>query len=162
MNGLLHIDTVKLPFQCIEFVYKYLREAGEAGAECVALWAGVINNSVFEIKNTIIPAQTAYNIEMGLLYSVDGDELHRINMWLYQNGMTLVAQIHSHPREAYHSETDDRYPIMAVVGGLSIVIPDFAFRPFSIKDWAVYRLLPQRGWIKLSEQEVFTLIQIQH
>src|SRR3990170_6468375 len=101
MNRLIDVNNVILPYACVEYVYSHLRESGKEGVEGVALWAGAIADSVFEIKNTIIPAQTAYKMEMGLLYSVDGEELHKINMWLYQNKMTLVAQIHSHPTEAY-------------------------------------------------------------
>ncbi|MBL7738486.1 MAG: Mov34/MPN/PAD-1 family protein [Chitinophagaceae bacterium] len=160
MSGLAHINKVILPFSSIEYVYKRLREAGAEGVECVALWAGSISANTFEVRNTIIPAQTAYKIEMGLLYSVDGEELHRINEWLYRNSMTLIAQIHSHPSEAYHSDTDDRYPIIAVNGGVSIVIPDFAFGEFSLASWAVYRLSLKNGWIQLKETEVLSLIQI--
>lgn len=160
MSNLLCINKIIVPSTCIDHVYKHLRDAGDQGVECVALWAGNINGNSFEVKTNMIPAQTAYKIEQGLLYSVDGEELHRINVWLYENKMTLIAQIHSHPKEAYHSETDDRYPIMAVVGGFSIVIPDFGFREFSLKDWAVYRLIQNKGWNKLKEKEVLSLIQI--
>src|SRR5690242_15449201 len=111
MSGLLHINKLILPFQCIEFVYEKFREAGVNGAECIALLVGAATADTFKVVNTIIPKQTAYKIGMGLLYSVEGDELYRINQWLYQNKMTLISQIHSHPGEAYHSETDDRYPI---------------------------------------------------
>lgn len=162
MSGLMYIQKVILPFSLIEYVYNHLRSAGENEVECVALLIGVISDSVFEIKNSIIPAQTGYKVERGLLYSVEGEELYRINKWLYEHKMTLMAQVHSHPGEAYHSETDDRYPIVAVVGGLSIVIPDFGFRHISISDWAVYRLMPSQGWLQLSEKEINNLIQIQY
>lgn len=161
MSGLTHITKVVVPYSDIDYVYKSLRKAGGEGVEAVALWAGTYADSTFEVKNTIIPAQTGYRIEDGLLYSVNGEELHRINMWLYQNKRTLMAQIHSHPGEAYHSETDDKYPIVAVVGGLSIVIPDFGFNPVSIDEWAVYRLFSGKGWLSLSSKEVENLIQIQ-
>lgn len=156
----MHISKIILPLPCIDYVYKRLREAGSEGVECVALWAGNIKADTFEVKNSIIPAQTAYKIEMGLLYSVDGEELHRINEWLYRNKMTLISQIHSHPGEAYHSDADDRFPIVAVVGGLSIVIPDFAFGEISLSNWAVFRLFPQKGWLQLKEADVSSLIQI--
>jgi len=160
MNKLLNLSKVQVPLPCINEVCTFLRKRGRSNLEGVALWAGIITDTTFEVKKTIIPEQEAYILDEGLLYSVDGEELHRINVWLYANKMTLIAQIHSHPRRAYHSETDDQYPIIAVNGGLSIVIPDFAFRPFSLRDWAIYRLYPQRMWKFLEPAQVSELIKI--
>jgi len=36
-----------------------------------------------------------------------------------------AARIHSHPGDAYHSQTDDANPIISFDGGLSIVVPFF-------------------------------------
>lgn len=161
MNKLTNIKKLILPKTQIESVYQHLRQAGNKGVEGVALWVGVYNSETeFEIKATIIPAQKAYSLESGLLYAVGEEELHRINVWLYESKMTLIGQIHSHPNEAYHSEMDDAYPIMAKMGGISIVVPDFAFRPFRLGDWAVYRLHPQNGWVELNSSEVDLLINI--
>jgi hypothetical protein len=129
--------------------------------EGVALWAGRADDGTFEVYTTIIPAQTVSRLEEELLYAVDGEELHRINQWLYENKQTLIAQLHTHPGKAYHSEMDDRYPIMATSGGLSIVIPDFAFSDFYLEDWAVYRLLPSKNWTALTTSEIQSLLQIQ-
>ncbi len=161
MKKLSNINQVHLPKTQIENVYHHLQEAGRNGVECVALWSGhFIENSIFEITSTIIPKQKGYKIEEGLLYTVDGEELHRINVWLYNNNQTLVSQIHSHPGLAYHSETDDAYPIVARVGGISIVIPDFAIGPFSMTDWAVYRLNDENQWIQLNQNQLNTLFKI--
>lgn len=160
MAGLEHITHIKIPGECIEAVYRHLIAAGKKGVEGVALWAGTMEGAKFEVKATIIPKQNAYQLEDGLLYSVDGDELHRINVWLYTNGLTLAAQVHSHPGAAYHSETDDAYPIVAVLGGVSIVIPDFGMRAFDLQDWAVYRLHASEGWVGMKYHEVINLIEI--
>lgn len=160
MSGFLNIQQLILPFSAIEEVYTHLRKAGKNQVEGVALWAGTTNDTTFKIKTTIIPKQKAFNHGGGLLYMVEGEELHRINVWLYKNKMTLIAQIHSHPNHAYHSDTDDRYPIITTVGGISIVIPDFGFRPIAIEDWAVYRLNPSKQWMEQSSKEINSLISI--
>lgn len=161
MSGLLEISSIKLPIRCVKEVYSHLREVGIKRFEGVALWAGVATSeSSFNVTTTIIPKQTSYNHEHGLLYTVDGDELYKINVWLYQNRLTLISQIHSHPGAAYHSDTDDAFPIVAVNGGLSIVIPDFGHGEFSIDDWAVYRLIPGNGWVEQSNKQVNELIKI--
>jgi hypothetical protein len=160
MTGFLDIKRVILPYQNAEFAFKYLREAGNDFVEGVALFAGVEDGESFFIKSTIVPRQTAYSIERGLLYSIEGDELHRINVHLYENNLSLISQIHSHPKEAYHSETDDAFPIITTVGGLSIVVPNFASDPIDINNWAVYRLTLNNTWQELDKQTRNNLISI--
>ena len=161
MNKLSSIKKIILPKDEIARVYSHLRDAGKRGFDGVALWTcNYLSEDTFEIKNTIIPNQKTYNTEGGLLYIVGEEELHRINLWLYENKQTLISQIHSHPREAYHSSTDDSFPIIARMGALSIVVPDFGFRAFALEDWAVYRLFPQKGWIELPFKNTESLIQI--
>jgi hypothetical protein len=161
MNGLTDIEKIIIPQSCIEFTYDAFRKQGEKGFECIGLFVGVINKNAFEIKTAMIPSQTAYKTEYGLNYIVEGDELYRINKWLYENGYTIIAQIHSHPTAAYHSQVDDDFPIMATEGGFSIVIPNFGFDEFSINDWSVNRLMSPKSWVELSSEEVeniFTII----
>ena len=40
--------------------------------------------------------------------------------------LKIVAQVHSHPGEAFHSEVDDEWAIVRHVGALSLVVPGFA------------------------------------
>lgn len=160
MIGFLDIKKLVMPFHCIEAAYVHMRKAGKHRVEGVAVFAGKESNDIFEIETTIIPKQQAMRLESGLLYAVDSDELHRINVWLYENKMSLIAQIHSHPTEAYHSDTDDAFPIVATVGGLSIVVPDFASGPIEIDSWAVYRLSTKSIWMELSKKEKMTLIDL--
>lgn len=159
-QGFLHINKVIMPLDCIKKAYEHMRRAGQVYVEGVALFAGKEQGSIFTITETIIPEQEALRLEEGLLYLVDGDELHRINVWLYEHGLSIMVQIHSHPRDAYHSATDDTYPIVATVGGLSIVVPDFARGPIEIDTWAVYRLMPNGDWIDLSVSGVPNLIEL--
>ena len=159
-NGYLHIEKIIFPYECLKIAYDHMRQAGEQRLEGVALFAGKEEGKVFKVESTIVPMQQAMSIEDGLLYAVDGDELYRINVWLYDNKMSLIAQIHSHPSRAYHSETDDAYPIIATVGGISIVVPDFATKGVDVAAWAVYRLIPQKGWTELSANEQIKLLEV--
>lgn len=160
MSMLSDIATIVFPQSCVNDVYEHLRECGQQGVEGVALFAGSISGSTFIVKAAIIPQQYTSRSEEGLMYMVKGEELHRINMWLYHNKMSLVAQIHSHPNEAYHSEADDAYPIITTVGGISIVVPNFGFGLICKDDWAVYRLSENGDWNQQSRNQVKTLIKI--
>ena len=160
MSGFQEIYRIIIPPKCIQKAYEHLRYAGENRVEGVALFAGFEKNNEFYVSQTIIPKQTSYRLELGLLYAVDGDELHKINVWLYENNLSIIAQIHSHPNEAYHSNTDDTYPIVATKGGISIVVPRFAIDPIDIKNWAVYRLSSENCWVELNYPEIKKIIQI--
>ena len=84
--------------------------------------------------------------------------MHRLNVWLFENHEELAVQIHSHPTEAYHSDTDDTYPIVTMRGGLSVVVPDFARTGLRGNGVANYRL-GTSGWDELSLEESRRLIQ---
>ena len=160
MSEFLKVSKIEVRRTDIEMVYQHLQDFGKDGFEGVALWAGFVEEDKFIVTTTIIPQQKSSQSEDGLLYTVDGEELHRINVWLYKNKLSLMLQIHSHPQEAYHSDTDDRYPIVSQFGGLSIVVPNFGFDKFSLESWAVYRLLPSKEWKEISLSEKESLFKI--
>ena len=161
MTGMAQVETVRVPRRCAMEAHVHLALVGREGLEGFALWAGKLEGAVFYVTDTVIPKQTGLRTDLGVCVTVDARELHRINVWLYNHGLTLIAQLHSHPTEAYHSDTDDTYPIATTTGSLSLVIPDFAREPFSLKRCAIYRLLPPCGWVELSFDEAETLIRIE-
>lgn len=161
MKGFLGVKTITVPRAVVAEAHAHLRRVGRAGFEGFALWAGVVDGQSFTVRQTIIPTQKGVKAEEGVCVRVESEELHRINVWLHEHGYTLIAQIHSHPTDAYHSETDDAYPIVTTLGGISIVVPDFAQRPFMLEECAVYRLMPGEGWIELSPAEMNGLIRVE-
>jgi hypothetical protein len=158
--GFLDLTEVIVPASLAEYANGHLRRVGKDGNEGFALWAGERHGSIFYVTECIIPAQSGLRYEGGVCVRVEADELFRLNVHLYEAGLQLVAQLHSHPGDAYHSDTDDAFPIATVSGALSLVIPDFAREPFALDRCAVYRLLPARGWVGLSDEESSALIII--
>ena len=47
-------------------------------------------------KWPIIPAQKHIRTD-AVCVITDPEELHRLNVWLYRKGLSLIAQIHCHP-----------------------------------------------------------------
>jgi hypothetical protein len=90
---------------------------------------------------------------------VDGPALHELNMWLFENHEMLAIQVHAHPSDAYHSQTDDAFPIMTTLGGLSIVAADFAFDGLLTSHTAAYRLA-KRGWDRIRKPARSPLIGV--
>lgn len=140
------IETFSVPGEIVEDTEESLMAAGTKGFERFVLWSGNISGNDFIVETVHVPEQEAFKLETGLLVRIEGEALHRLNAWLYESGEVLGVQVHAHPTLAYHSETDDTYPIVTTLGGLSIVTPDFCSRGLLPEDCAIYRLTPD-GWI---------------
>jgi hypothetical protein len=160
VNTLETITRFVVPAAIVQKTDAQLRAAGHAHSECFVLWSGVQEGETFQIRTAYIPRQTAYKFSDGLCVRVEGDELHRLNVWLFEPGERLAVQVHSHPTEAYHSETDDTYPIVTVRGGLSLVVPDFG-RAGLLGIGVAYYRLSTSGWDELSQGEAERIVHFE-
>jgi hypothetical protein len=57
------------------------------------------------------------------------------DLWgkLADRNIGIRVQVHTHPRDAFHSPTDDAWPIVHTTGFLSLVIPDFGIGPVGLE-----------------------------
>ncbi len=153
-----YIEKVSVPSWIVTKTCKFFQKRGEKGKEALSLWVGITENNFFRIKDVLFPEQ----IGNRLFFYVSDKELDKINRELYKKNLSLIAQVHSHPRAAFHSSIDDEYPIMTTLGGFSIVIPHYGFIPSNnFHEYAVYRLT-EKGWVELIQEEVddiFTIIK---
>jgi hypothetical protein len=148
-----------VPRDAMSIALAFLRAAGELRCEGLALWVGAQHSDVFQVTEAYIPEQRCIQSDNGVLVHVDGGALHAMNVWLFENHFTIVAQLHSHPTHAYHSKTDDTFPIATKLGSFSIVVPDFARAPFDLGECAVYRLATD-GWAELTSIEVADIFDL--
>lgn len=153
------VEEFVVPLELVHQTLKPLQEAGQKQYEAFVLWGGRLADGertlVFE--STYVPEQTTSRTKNGLLVVVDGDALFRVNRAFYERGLILAAQIHSHPTEAYHSDTDDAYPLMTLLGGLSGVVPDFAQGGHDrLDEWAWYRLVGAGEWAAVGDATKIT------
>ncbi len=112
MNTFESIREFVVPADLCGATDRQLREAGLDGNERFILWSGVVRDDRLLVRTLHCPKQTAYRLAGGLCVRVEADELHRLNVWLYENAERLAIQVHSHPTEAFHSDTDDAYPMV--------------------------------------------------
>ena len=151
------IDRWVLTTEQMSTTESALREAGAEGFELFVLWTGVVDLNQFRVRHVHVPKQTSYQEEEGLHVRVDGSELHKLNVWLYENGESLGAQVHTHPGRAYHSDTDDSFPMVTTLGGLSIVVADFCSGGLLDTKTAMYRL-GRDGWTRVARRQAARLI----
>jgi hypothetical protein len=161
VTGFLDIERVIVPQHAALEVQDFLRQAGRLGCEGFAVWAGQqTSDTEFRVIEAVIPDQRPIRMHSGIMVMIGPQELHRLNVWLHENNLTVIAQIHSHPTEAYHSEADDHLAIATVVGSFSFVVPDFAAAPFSLATWAPYRLSPDGLWRELDGRDVERILML--
>jgi hypothetical protein len=151
MNNFSAITKVVVSLSVVERGQGVLRLAGNAGLEGMVLWAGTATDATFHATELLVPKQRGIKTKDGVCVVVDGDELHRLNVHLHETGLRLIAQVHSHPGRAYHSNTDDQFAVATTIGNFSLVVPDFAVRPFSLRECAIYRLTSKGAWNEVDE-----------
>ena len=142
-----------LPQSLAEGALRALAEAGRRGDELfLALTAVVEEEQPQSIRliRALAPRQICHHTPQGLLVTIDGEALFELNRLCSEQNEVLVAQIHAHPTDAYHSDADDQLAFVRLPGGLSIVVPDFAKGPVDLDHWSVHQLGLDGIWQPLS------------
>ena len=160
MSTFESIREFVVPAELCDATDGHLREAGLDGNERFVLWSGVVRDDRLLVRTSHCPRQIAYSLAGGLCVRVEADELHRLNVWLYENAERLAIQVHSHPTEAFHSDTDDTYPMVTTLGGLSLVVPDFARYGVRGPRTALYRLSSE-GWQRFSRIDARRVLRLE-
>ena len=160
-NQLTTLRHVTVKRATIDRMLETLQEFGSHGCEGLVLWLGEFepNTGKAYVTQAFVPEQKSISNEDGVGYFVSAETLFQLNRDLSETGLRLIAQVHSHPREAYHSEADDRYAIVTAEGGLSLVVPNFGRAPAHPTAWAVYRL-HGRDWRELSTRDVGSIFEV--
>jgi hypothetical protein len=68
---------------------------------------------------------------------------------LADQGFGVRVQVHTHPEEAFHSETDDVFPLLHEVGFLSLVIPSFAMGPVGFQAAYLTETQADGSWLQV-------------
>lgn len=136
-----------------------LRAAGKRSRECGVLWLGTRKGDRVRIKEAYRPEQYT---ESRMFY-YPPSSMAALRQKLVQERYMIGAQVHSHPREAYHSLADDGGAIVGHRGALSLVVPDFGLRTqltSFLVDTKVYRLSGENRWIEVAEAELHECLRI--
>ena len=104
-----------------ESTFSTLRTCGAGRRECQALWVGPWADPE-RVTRVVHPEHVASAVG----FQVDDHWLNRFWADLAERGEGIRVQVHTHPGAAYHSATDDAFPILSIPGFLSLVIPRFA------------------------------------
>jgi hypothetical protein len=127
-----------------------LRGCGAARRECVAYWTGPIAQPA--IVDQIHHPRHAATVGS---YELDRDWLHDFWVFLHRQQREVRVQIHTHAALAFHSHTDDKWPIVHTPGFLSLVVPNFATR-FDFGDLFLAEIDDAGLWRERAVNELLT------
>jgi hypothetical protein len=91
-------------------------------------------------------------------YEIKSEWLTQFWFRLAREHRTIRAQVHTHPGDAFHSSTDDHWPVVSQPGFLSIVIPNFAKGPVSLKTTWIGRLEANGHWRSVPMESAITMV----
>jgi hypothetical protein len=114
----------RVPKVLLARTFAHFRDCGAGRRECQVLWTSPWSD--ISTINDVVHGQhraSAGGFELSSAW------LNRFWLDLAHENCGVRVQVHTHPSEAFHSPTDDDYPIVHSTGFLSLVIPNFAQGP---------------------------------
>jgi hypothetical protein len=133
--------------EILHTTFRTLRDCGQWRCECAVYWTGPAVDSIVDGVDHPAHERSPFG------YVVDDKWL--TNFWkrLAASRRSVKAQVHTHPGPAFHSPTDDEWPIVSQAGFLSIVIPDLAAGAPSLENAWVGRLMADGKWHQLASAD---------
>lgn len=101
----------------------HFRRCGAGRRECVIYWTATIDEP-HVIDRSVHPTHSAGAGS----YELDERWLHEFWVDLARTRRCVRVQLHTHAFGAFHSRTDDLWPIVHTPGFISVVIPNFGVR----------------------------------
>lgn len=134
------MTLLEIPAAIANQTLEHLRHKGAENAEGVVLWRGTLAPP--HVTGVIVPEQ----ITSTGRFEVPLAERQRMTRELAGTSDYIIAQVHSHPREAFHSLVDDAEAIPRRPGSYSLVVPDFARRDQLLDAAALFQLSKAGSW----------------
>ena len=89
--------------------------------------------------------------------SIDSGWISQFWAELADRDLGVRVQVHTHPFEAFHSETDDTYPLLFDPGFLSLVLPNFASGEVGFTDAYLCEVQADGTWREVAVNERFVV-----
>jgi hypothetical protein len=153
----LEVGRYILPTSILDVTRHHLRLHGDASAEAALCWAGTVHGEDAFITTALLFTNAS---SYGAVH-VSPEQTGLLYAHCHARGLTLLAQVHSHPSQAFHSPTDEKSPHSSVKGFLSVVIPNFGRCSFAeFTDWAVFEQTAYEAWAEWTSEQKRIRLQV--
>lgn len=152
--------NIIVPRSIVETTLEALRRAGrERDSEAVLLWLGRAAQDDISVVEAYMPEQEAAHD----YFRIPPKAMSALLRHLGDTKTLIASQIHSHPKEAFHSDADDRWAIVRHEGAFSLVVPYFA-KHTSVQNFhdevAAFRLSASNEWREMRDGDRPSSIQL--
>ena len=148
------ITQYHIPHSIFNDTLSQLRKVGDDYKEGIAYWPGILDKNEAIVTRVIFADNYPEFQNEEYFARVSLDTVFKIGDEIHDKNEILLAQIHTHPREAFHSYVDDTYPISHRIGFVSIVIPNFAQNVTLLSECTILEYLGKARWNELLPKEV--------
>jgi len=134
----------------IDETLEILKKAGRRGSEGIALWLArrSDDDDTVQVVEVLEPLHRAA-VDF---FHIPPEGMSALMAHLRKTRTKLVAQVHSHPGHAFHSQADDDWAIVRHEGALSFVVPYFARNTNAstfLDQVALFHLSDQDEWLEI-------------
>jgi proteasome lid subunit RPN8/RPN11 len=140
----------------IETTLNHIRAGGLKHCETAVLWLG----KRAEPDMTVVEVYKPLQIVDRDFFKIPTEGMRTLLAHLKEKRLQIIAQVHSHPDEAFHSKADDEWAIVRHQGALSLVIPKFGaittFQSFA-NDIASFQLDATDVWRPVHTADVLRI-----
>jgi proteasome lid subunit RPN8/RPN11 len=93
-----------------------------------------------------------HSLDRGIVH-FDGRYYGALWQQCQRTGLTVVADVHTHPFDAEQSASDRAHPMIATAGHLALILPRFAMGVAPREEIGMYRYLGARRWYNVPARE---------
>lgn len=143
----------RVPERILGETFGNLRWCGKGHRECQALWISAWDD-ISNIAAVVHPRHNASPVG----FDLEGEWIDEFWDRLSATSSGIRVQVHTHPGAAFHSATDDAFPIIHSSGFLSLVIPNFALGPIGFEGAYLAEFQKGRTWKQVPTDEYFEVV----
>lgn len=137
----------------LEHTFEEFRACGQGVRECQVLWTSPWNDP-FTILEAVHPRHSSHAEG----FEIDDTWLNHFWLELAAEKHGIRAQVHTHQNHAFHSKTDDRYPIVHVPGFLSLVVPNFGMGLVDLEETYLARVNEAGRWKRVAPTDFLEVL----
>jgi hypothetical protein len=143
-------DRMFIPSLIVDHTELVLRQAGVAGHEGFAVWAGTLADGHAHVSTIVVPTFDATAMHGEITRETTANVVNALDA----RDLVPMVQLHTHPRTAFLSPTDALRPLVAAPGFISVVIPHFGFVDLAdVALWSAHEFRGSGQWRELDADE---------
>ena len=129
------------------FIISELERRGGHRHEAGAFLLGIEKDVRKEVKSVVFYDDLDPDAYASGVCILHGDSFSKLWAHCREVGLTVVADVHTHPGLGFQSDSDRTNPMVARAGHIALIVPDFARWPIHPHRFGVYEYCGQHEWV---------------